>query len=155
MSSEATAFSRCAARGAKRCARGPWCWLLLVLLGLAMQPATGLGVVRPDFDGDGDVDQEDFGHFQTCLTGEGNPQRNTDCHDARFDNDDDVDQDDFAVFQICFDPTTVPDVSEFCPCFDWDDDGNVDGGDFVEFQACASGPGIVVDPQNPPMGCTP
>ncbi len=57
--------------------------------------------VRPDFDGDEDVDMLDFAHFQRCITGEGNPQTDLDCLDARLDADDDVDADDFAYFDAC------------------------------------------------------
>lgn len=57
--------------------------------------------VRPDFDGDRDVDQADFGHFQACLSGSGFPQSNPACFDARLDSDEDVDLDDFGIFQKC------------------------------------------------------
>jgi hypothetical protein len=57
--------------------------------------------IPPDFDGDADVDQEDFGHFQHCLTGPGHPQTEPACLDARLDDDEDVDQDDFGIFQSC------------------------------------------------------
>lgn len=58
--------------------------------------------VGPDFDGDWDVDQADFGHIQECLSGAGITQDDENCLDARLDEDDDVDQDDFAVYQTCF-----------------------------------------------------
>ncbi len=64
--------------------------------------------VGPDFDGDGDVDQEDFGHFQVCLTGPGVPQTSLDCQDARLDEDEDVDQEDFAIFRGCMSGPDVP-----------------------------------------------
>jgi len=54
-----------------------------------------------DFDADGDVDQEDFGHLQECMTGNGTPQNDPACLDARLDADTDVDINDFAVFQSC------------------------------------------------------
>jgi len=57
--------------------------------------------IGPDFDEDGDVDQEDFGHLQACLSGPGIAQNDPDCLDARLDGDDDVDQDDFAIFRNC------------------------------------------------------
>lgn len=56
----------------------------------------------PDFDGDNDVDQEDFGEFQKCLTGPTIPQMDTACAHALLDGDDDVDSADFAIFQACF-----------------------------------------------------
>jgi hypothetical protein len=61
-----------------------------------------------DFDQDGDVDQADFGFFQTCLSGAGVPQMNPDCLAARLDLDGDVDADDFALFQNCFSGPQVP-----------------------------------------------
>ena len=64
--------------------------------------------VNPDFNGDGDVDQEDFGHLQACLTGPGNSQSAAECMDARLDLDDDVDQDDFAILQGCLSGANVP-----------------------------------------------
>jgi len=66
------------------------------------------GSVPGDFDADGDVDQEDFGHFQACLTGSGMPQSEPDCQDARLDDDEDVDQGDFGVFQACFSGPNMP-----------------------------------------------
>jgi hypothetical protein len=74
---------------------------------------------------------------------------------ADADDDGDVDQDDYAVFQTCYDPSSVPGDPEYCSCFDQDGDSNVDNDDFLEFQACATGPGILIDPQNLPIGCTP
>jgi hypothetical protein len=61
-----------------------------------------------DFDHDGDVDLEDFGHFQVCLTGPGISQNDPDCADARLDEDQDVDQDDFGIFMDCFSGAAVP-----------------------------------------------
>lgn len=55
----------------------------------------------PDFDGDGDVDQTDFGTFQRCVTGPGVPQWNHACSPARLDRDLDVDADDAARFINC------------------------------------------------------
>ncbi len=64
--------------------------------------------VRPDFDGDGDVDQEDFGYLQACYNGPGVPQQDPYCAGALLDDDDDVDQDDFSIFQNCFSGANVP-----------------------------------------------
>ena len=58
-------------------------------------------LIPGDLDHDGDVDQEDFGLFQACLTGPGEPQQDPACQDARLDTDVDVDQDDFGLFQLC------------------------------------------------------
>lgn len=54
-----------------------------------------------DFDGDGDVDQEDFAHLQLCLSGTSLPQNEPACANARLDEDADVDADDFRLFQEC------------------------------------------------------
>jgi hypothetical protein len=53
-----------------------------------------------DLNLDGDVDQEDFGQFQACLSGSGTAY-GPGCQDADLDGDDDVDQDDFGVFRLC------------------------------------------------------
>ena len=54
-----------------------------------------------DADGDGDVDQSDFGALQACYTGPGIAQPEERCFDARLDSDEDVDADDFGIFQNC------------------------------------------------------
>lgn len=54
-----------------------------------------------DFDLDNDVDMQDFGVFQRCMSGSGIPQNDPACERARLDMDSDVDQDDFALFQAC------------------------------------------------------
>jgi hypothetical protein len=54
-----------------------------------------------DQDRDNDVDQVDFGLFQTCFTGPGVEQTSPTCYRARLDDDVDVDQDDFVVLQNC------------------------------------------------------
>jgi hypothetical protein len=60
-----------------------------------------LDTVQADFDGDGDVDLEDFARFQSCTTGSGASQNDPACQNARFDLDDDVDRSDLSVFQGC------------------------------------------------------
>ncbi len=55
-----------------------------------------------DFDDDGDVDQEDFGRMQICLTGAGIAQLEPSCARARLDSDTDVDGDDVNLFIRCF-----------------------------------------------------
>lgn len=67
----------------------------------------GLGVARADVDRDGDVDQEDFGRFQACLSGPDAPPADPARQIARLDDDADVDADDFAAFAAC---TTGPDA---------------------------------------------
>lgn len=53
-----------------------------------------------DMDCDGDVDMEDFGHFQFCYSGSSTPPANG-CGDADLDDDNDVDANDFAMFKAC------------------------------------------------------
>jgi hypothetical protein len=73
---------------------------LTVSLNVSHKPA--------DYDGDGDVDQEDFGVFQACFTGPGSTISVPRCTEADFDDDDDVDQDDFGRFQQCMSGAGVP-----------------------------------------------
>jgi len=61
-----------------------------------------------DFDRDGDVDQEDFGHIQWCMTGHGMSQNDPACLDTRLDDDDDVDINDFIIFQPCMGGANQP-----------------------------------------------
>ena len=68
-----------------------------IAVSVTVEPIT----VPGDFDGDGDVDQADFGVFQACLTGAGISQDDPACAGAKLDTDIDVDQDDFAIFQGC------------------------------------------------------
>ena len=64
--------------------------------------------IRADFDLDGDVDQQDFGHLQACLSGPEVVQTDPACRDALLDEDEDVDQADFGVFQGCISGANVP-----------------------------------------------
>jgi len=66
-----------------------------------------------DHDGDGDVDQIDFGYLQACMTGSTVEQNDPVCLWARLDDDSDVDQGDFAVFLGCMRGPDVP-VSYTC-----------------------------------------
>jgi hypothetical protein len=64
--------------------------------------ASGTPAVRPDFDRDGDVDQKDFGHLQTCFSGAFVPQTDPNCLNARMDSsDEDVDTEDLGIFLGC------------------------------------------------------
>ncbi len=63
--------------------------------------AEGIPHVPGDFDHDNDIDMEDFGAFQSCLTGPFNPQEDPACIDALIDGDDDVDQDDMSIMIGC------------------------------------------------------
>ncbi len=61
-----------------------------------------------DFNGDLDVDQEDFAHLQVCLTGDQVAQTDAACADTRLDGDLDVDVADAAVFLSCLSGSGVP-----------------------------------------------
>ncbi|MCK5804523.1 MAG: thrombospondin type 3 repeat-containing protein, partial [Lentisphaeria bacterium] len=71
------------------------------LPGLSVDEAGCPPSISGDFNRDGDVDQEDFGHLQACSSGSGITQGDSNCEDAKLDNDDDVDRDDFGIFQEC------------------------------------------------------
>jgi hypothetical protein len=60
-----------------------------------------------DFDDDGDVDMENFGHFQACLTGPSEPWTDPACEDADLDGDTFIDAGDFAIFQSCLSGANV------------------------------------------------
>ncbi|MHC4443318.1 MAG: hypothetical protein ACYTA5_12030, partial [Planctomycetota bacterium] len=60
-----------------------------------------------DFDKDLDVDQEDFGFLQACLSGDTRPYQ-AGCEKADLDPDGDVDLDDFSVFQSCMSGANQP-----------------------------------------------
>lgn len=53
---------------------------------------------RADFDRDGDVDMDDFGHLQTCMNA---PVFTPICQDADLDGSGGVNNSDFNVFQLC------------------------------------------------------
>jgi len=61
-----------------------------------------------DMDGDGDVDQEDFGLFQSCLTGPNVSQDDPTCHLAKLDEGDDVDGADMTLFRGCISGPGIP-----------------------------------------------
>lgn len=63
--------------------------------------AAGTPAGPGDLDSDGDVDQIDFGLFQTCLSGPYIPQTDSRCARTRFDADSDVDADDTNLFVGC------------------------------------------------------
>ncbi len=61
-----------------------------------------VGLPAPgDFDHDGDVDNDDVLHFESCATGPGAPQNAPNCLNADLDGDADVDQSDFGLMQRC------------------------------------------------------
>ena len=80
---------------------------------VAMLSVSGLAPVPGDFDLDRDVDQQDFGHFQVCITGIAVPQLDPQCQDARLDEDEDVD---FYDLQIMLGCMTAPGVEGSPSC---------------------------------------
>jgi len=68
----------------------------------------GPPVAPGDMDADDDVDQEDFGLFQACLTGASVPQEAPACAKALLDHDGDVDETDTAIFLGCMSGADVP-----------------------------------------------
>ena len=71
---------------------------------------TGCALQPGDFDGDRDVDMEDFAHLQVCLSGFDVAQVDPLCQDANLDGDvfGDVDTDDVDVFLQCVTGANVP-----------------------------------------------
>jgi hypothetical protein len=70
--------------------------------------AVTLHVLQPgDFDGDGDVDQADFGHLQSCLTGSSLPAGPA-CADADLNTDGEIKPDDVAIFLDCVGGASQP-----------------------------------------------
>jgi hypothetical protein len=55
----------------------------------------------PDADEDGDVDQDDFGSFQSCYSGADLPITGAGCNRFDRDNDGDVDTQDYVEFEAC------------------------------------------------------
>lgn len=58
-------------------------------------------IIRGDFNNDGDVDQEDFGHMQACMQAE-DVLLGLGCDDIDLTGDHRYQYDDFAIFQACF-----------------------------------------------------
>jgi hypothetical protein len=61
---------------------------------------TSARLVPGDADSDDDVDQTDYGWFQTCFSGEG-VKYESGCNAADLDFDLDVDRQDFVIFERC------------------------------------------------------
>jgi hypothetical protein len=72
-----------------------------------------LTAIQPDYDRDGDVDLNDFGFFQACITGPELGPPVPGCEVWDFDLDADVDQSDFGWFQRCISGADQP-VAEDC-----------------------------------------
>lgn len=69
----------------------------------------GIVDLPPDFDGDADVDLQDFSVFQYCFSGPNRPPVYSECPRADFDGDLDVDLADFATLQGLFNgPNRAP-----------------------------------------------
>jgi hypothetical protein len=82
--------------------------------GIALIITITVTAPQADFDQDCDVDQEDFGHLQSCMTGPGIVQTDPTCTSADLDPDGDVDSGDWSRFQSCFSgPGIAPDST--CP----------------------------------------
>jgi len=64
-------------------------------------------IVASDYDGDGDVDQEDFGYFQACYSGTGVPY-GPGCAAADLSGNGAVDQHDMEIFQACMSGANIP-----------------------------------------------
>jgi hypothetical protein len=71
--------------------------------------------MNADFDGDLDVDLEDFSLLQICLTGTNVPQTVPSCAPAKLDGDEDVDESDLGLFQACM---SGPDSTASSACVD-------------------------------------
>lgn len=67
-----------------------------------------VGSVPPDFDDDLDVDQEDYGVLQACLTSGAGGSLPAGCGRADFDGDGSVGQVDITIFLGCFGGPNVP-----------------------------------------------
>ncbi len=63
--------------------------------------------VPGDCDDDGDVDLDDFGAFQACMSGPTVPLT-PGCEHKDFDLDGDIDQSDFGIFQRCISGPGIP-----------------------------------------------
>jgi len=73
-------------------------------------PEASITIARPplgDFDGDGDVDQDDFGYLQRCLSGP-LPQTDPACAEALLNGDPFVDELDVALFLQCLSGSSIP-----------------------------------------------
>ncbi len=76
---------------------------------LAVPLCTIGGPTAPaDLEDDCDVDPDDFGVFQACMTGSNLGPPAPACVDADFDTDNDIDLSDFGIFQTCLSGAGIP-----------------------------------------------
>jgi hypothetical protein len=82
--------------------------VLSAAIGFRVVVPYGAFPVPGDFNGDCDVDTDDFTTLASCFTGPGiSGQLTQICQGADWDRDSDVDQIDFAIFQRCLSGDTV------------------------------------------------
>lgn len=65
------------------------------------------GPIFPDFDGDLDVDDQDFSRLFPCMSGANVPVE-PECHGKDLDRDNDVEQSDFGILQRCLSGRGIP-----------------------------------------------
>ncbi len=69
-----------------------------------------------DFEGDGDVDADDFAWFAQCYTGPGGGPVISECEPGDFNGDGDVDCDDWVRFVLAWTQPGSPPALLQCPC---------------------------------------
>lgn len=88
---------------------GAWWWSYFNFDNVIFEAVAVPPAIPGDFDGDGDVDLDDFGSFQSCASGPALPHDGSPlCRKVDIDNDNDVDQSDFAIFQRCLSGPDMP-----------------------------------------------
>ncbi len=76
--------------------------------GVTLAVSVRMEGVPGDFDGDGDVDMDDFGRFQACLTGPNAGPPPDGCERARLSGNDHVDRNDLLLFLGCMTGAAIP-----------------------------------------------
>jgi hypothetical protein len=64
--------------------------------------------VLPDFDGDTDVDMEDFGYLQACITGNATPISDPGCLAADLNDDNYVNTTEVTALTNCLSGANLP-----------------------------------------------